>query len=486
MRKISFSLIISILIIVVTFPVFANETIIPDNPLGVEVEEINYPEKMVNNNGTVKKVNDSGHVENNNGNVINLSGSIYNNYGTIDSINDRGSVIINEGNINKNNYYINVNNASGIIKENNYRVQANQHGIIETNNSEVWVNFGSINVNNEKGVIDDNFGIVTSNSGTIQKNSYDTSNTITNSVTNTEKGKVIENNAKVSGGNIEKNYSKAVDNTTIEYNYSNEVGENVTIKRNFANFINNANIENQYYKLTVRGNIDFVCKIDTNSNVEDNIYIDQDGQTWIRAEDAMFEIKAKRGFKIVGAPMITAGGTTIVSKEDARNISFSNISGEIIVEVETEEIETFKVVFNANGGKFIDGTEVLTYEKWIPEDYRTLGKPTRDGYTFLGYFTEIDGGTSFDNYYNEAGVDKDMTLYAHWEDNSITGGYGQTEGEPSIGQDAGQVIPETQTGTFAESPKTNNPQTGNSITIWLLTLLIACVGLIVTRKNKKI
>lgn len=485
MKKVTLSLLIIILLISSSYPVFADQTIIEDNITGNEIEEINYPEKMINNYGTIKSVNDGGNIENNYGVATNMCGSIINNYGTVDAINDKGSVYINEGLIKENNYYVNLNNPSGIIEENNYRVQVNQFGTIETNNSEVWNNHGIIKLNNSNGYIDDNYGTIENNIGTVLRNNYPNDNTLTNSVNNTEKGIVLENYAQVTGGTIEKNYSKDVRSTTINNNYSTEVGENVIIKRNFANSIANATIENQYYKLTIKGNIDFICKIDTNNNLEDNIYIDSEGQTWIRAEDAMFEVKAKRGHRIVGEINITADGATIVSKEDTRNVGFLNISGEIIIEAETEEIETFKVVFDANGGKFNSNRkDILTYEKWLPEDYEMLEIPIKDGYSFIGYFTEKEEGTSFDSYYNEAGVDKDMTLYAHWKENS-SGVPGEIEQQPSNSENAGQPVGQIQpmTQPLAVSETTNNPPTGDNIVIWLSLLIISAVGLIFI-KNK--
>lgn len=498
MNKKSFSLIISILIILVTFPVFANQTIIPDNLVGAEIEEINYPEKMVNNYGTVKKVNDSGYIDNNYGTVIDSRGSIYNNYGKIDSITDQGSVYINEGVINKNNYRVELNNSNGVIKENNYRVITNQYGTVEINNAQIWYNFGNVGSNTSNGVIDENFGTVTSNSGTILKNSFVTSGTLINSVTNTENGKVKVNEANVNGGiveqnngkvelaTIEKNYSKEVTRSTINNNYSDEVGDNNLIKNNFAKRILNAAVQNQYYKLTIKGNANFEAAIDLDGDLTNNIFVDSEGQTWIREEDAMYTIKAKRGYRIIGAE-ITAGGETKINWEDPRNVGITNVSGEVTVEIETEEIETYKVVFDANGGKFSsNGSEILTYEKWLPDDYENLENPARDGYTFVGYFTQKDGGTNFANYYAEAGVDQDMTLYAHWKDNSNVGGASQEQGssaQPSAGA-AGTPAPEPQLGTAIESPKTNNPQTGNSIIIWFAILIVSVVGLIITRKKQ--
>lgn len=85
-----------------------------------------------------------------------------------------------------------------------------------------------------------------------------------------------------------------------------------------------------------------------------------------------------------------------------------NITGAITIKA-----RMYEVIFNANGGIFKNGEEILKFEDWQPEDYTDLEKPTKEGYEFVGYYME--DGTSFDHYYNEAGVDKNMELYAKWK-----------------------------------------------------------------------
>jgi len=73
-----------------------------------------------------------------------------------------------------------------------------------------------------------------------------------------------------------------------------------------------------------------------------------------------------------------------------------------------------KVVFDANGGNF--GTDTTyTVDDWNANLYDSLVSPTRDGYKFMGYYTEKNGGTKFEMILNESGIDSDMTFYAKWE-----------------------------------------------------------------------
>lgn len=76
--------------------------------------------------------------------------------------------------------------------------------------------------------------------------------------------------------------------------------------------------------------------------------------------------------------------------------------------------ETYKVIFDANGGTFGDSS-IYTIDNWHYTLYDTLVKPTRDGYDFIGYYTQKTDGTSLEHYLAEAGIDNDMTFYARWE-----------------------------------------------------------------------
>ena len=80
--------------------------------------------------------------------------------------------------------------------------------------------------------------------------------------------------------------------------------------------------------------------------------------------------------------------------------------------------EKYKVIFDSNGGKF-DESEQYVIEEWNNDYYDNLVKPTREGYTFKGYYTEKIGGTKFELILAESGIDSDMTFYAQWEENSV-------------------------------------------------------------------
>ena len=117
--------------------------------------------------------------------------------------------------------------------------------------------------------------------------------------------------------------------------------------------------------------------------------------------------------------------------------------------------KSFKVIFDANGGVFKENKNIYTIEEWKNEYEATLEKPTREGYTFKGYYTEKSGGTKFELILAESGIDQDMTFYAQWEEKNIE----------------------------------ENPNTLDNIENTMITLLISILGLVGTilcfnNKNK--
>lgn len=81
----------------------------------------------------------------------------------------------------------------------------------------------------------------------------------------------------------------------------------------------------------------------------------------------------------------------------------------------TTKKTTIVVTFNANGGYVGESTKVVT----IGSTYGNLPTPTRDYHSFGGWYTEPNGGTNV-----SAGStvgSSNVTLYAHWYENSWSG-----------------------------------------------------------------
>lgn len=76
---------------------------------------------------------------------------------------------------------------------------------------------------------------------------------------------------------------------------------------------------------------------------------------------------------------------------------------------------TYTVSFNANGGTEASETRTVTYGS----TYGELPTPTREGYTFVGWFTEQNGGTKVMADTKVTTADN-HTLCAHWTQNIYT------------------------------------------------------------------
>ena len=79
----------------------------------------------------------------------------------------------------------------------------------------------------------------------------------------------------------------------------------------------------------------------------------------------------------------------------------------------------YTVTFDVNGGNALPKDQA-TKKVSFGSKYGNLPTPTRDGYTFLGWFTEKDGGQQIGVDTKTVKIAGDHTLYAHWEPRSDT------------------------------------------------------------------
>lgn len=75
---------------------------------------------------------------------------------------------------------------------------------------------------------------------------------------------------------------------------------------------------------------------------------------------------------------------------------------------------TYLVTFSSQGGTSVASINVI-----YDGTYGTMVTPSRNGYTFLGWFTAIEGGTQVKSG-DKVTITKNQTLYAHWKGNTIT------------------------------------------------------------------
>ena len=74
---------------------------------------------------------------------------------------------------------------------------------------------------------------------------------------------------------------------------------------------------------------------------------------------------------------------------------------------------TYTITWNANGGTVTPATSTYTYDGAVVE----MPRPTRDGYTFNGWYTAESGGTQINNVGKDNKPTSNVTYYAHWTEN---------------------------------------------------------------------
>lgn len=174
------------------------------------------------------------------------------------------------------------------------------------------------------------------------------------------------------------------------------------------------------------------------------------------------------------------GSYVIVATDKAGN------SNTVTVKIEKLE-ETYKIVFDANGGSFKNNVTTIEILDIINFDYDSFEKPTRNGFEFIGFETE-DGKSFYEVMNSEAGIEKDTVFYARWEEVSADGGQ---SGIPKDEEQEDNNTGNTNTGnantdnTNTNKPTGNNPQTSDDIILFVIILGVSIIGLITTTRIRK-
>ena len=117
---------------------------------------------------------------------------------------------------------------------------------------------------------------------------------------------------------------------------------------------------------------------------------------------------AKDGYAFDGWYSAKTGGVKVTSSTTITTPSSHSLYAQWIP-------NTYTVSFDSNGGGTAPSSKNVTFGS----TYGTLGTASRSGYTFVGWFTEKNGGTEVlaDTKYTTA---SNQTLYAHWSENGYT------------------------------------------------------------------
>lgn len=94
--------------------------------------------------------------------------------------------------------------------------------------------------------------------------------------------------------------------------------------------------------------------------------------------------------------------------------SYMYYGGSITLIAQWEPIKCY-VTFDPNGGNVSEDKRLVQYDK----TYDSLPTPTRNGYTFDGWYTAVDGGVKVTTK-SKVDSEEDYSLYAHWIGKKIT------------------------------------------------------------------
>ena len=119
-------------------------------------------------------------------------------------------------------------------------------------------------------------------------------------------------------------------------------------------------------------------------------------------------------------------------------------SGVTVTVIYTEDITEVTVLFDAQGGSLAVGDESKTVYCGNGRTYGSLPTPVKSGAKFLGWFTEVSGGTEVTST-TEVTNNSNHTLYARWENITASVVYNANGGTFTSGTTL------TVTGTYGES-----------------------------------
>lgn len=120
-----------------------------------------------------------------------------------------------------------------------------------------------------------------------------------------------------------------------------------------------------------------------------------------------------------GGEIDWAPGTLSLDDEDAEtdaaNTGTYTVEGAVTLVAQWQP-NKYTVSFDANGGEPVSETKTLGYGS----KYGNLPTTTREGYTFLGWFTAAEGGQQIGVDVKTVRIAEDHKLYAHWEKKEYT------------------------------------------------------------------
>ena len=245
--------------------------------------------------------------------------------------------------------------------------------------------------------------------------------------------------------------------------------------------------------------------ITTDGILEDNSFIVSGDKDFTAKLEPVAEYRLPEAIIIkIGEEEIDTNNYTYNSQTGEIVIPKINITGEICIEANALKI-TYKLILDANEGKFLNGNSKLEFDDVTDCDLTNIEIPVKDGFGFKGWFTEKTGGESIETIMNsENGIKEDSIFYAQWVETTI----GEEEIPESEEQKDNNADDTNQGNADIETDNTNqgnantnntnqdntnigadniaesenNPQTSDNIMLYVLILSISILGIIITTK----
>ncbi len=382
-----------------------------------------------------------GKVNNNCGEVTDNYGKVTTNNGTVVTNLTGGTVEVNAtaadgkpaGVVETNNGTVVVNQAGGTIKENNGDVGIITHsgsGVSSSNYLDGSGNFGTIEINGKNACVSDNGGNITNNDGLI--------------ITNLKNGTVLNNNE---GSMILFNEGTVENNSGNVLNYAD------------GKVINNFNDGSDDYQGTVTGTsaqhqFSNYAEITTDGCDAEKYetagaVTEYDGKYWAEADKESTTPATKEGSVTVTLSESYDNISTSVNEKEGYNFSvsgsgknwtltFTQLLKNIKITITGSNNSTptpdpkpdpkptpagpvavfsYKLVFDLDGGVMPDGKTELELKCSAGQHIKLPEAPTREGFTFVGWQTEIRGKTVILDAGAKFTVTAAKTFVALWEEN---------------------------------------------------------------------
>lgn len=144
-----------------------------------------------------------------------------------------------------------------------------------------------------------------------------------------------------------------------------------------------------------------------------------------------------RGGELVVSDTIFTGNTTIFTGNTT---------------IYAHWMKEYTVTLDANGGSFTSGKgeeNFITESHRLGESFANAQEPTREGYTFKGWYDDKTGGSRYYPW-NGTEIDDDLTLYAHW---AKIGDVFQITFDANGGDEIAQNVAYTEDGMYRNLPE---------------------------------